>query len=386
MKIAVIGAGYVGFANALLFAQNNKIKVVDTNLEKVSLINNGISPLNEKLCHEYINRYKQNIHACAKLDHGIKKYNLCIISTPTDFDKKTNSFDTSSIELTLHTLNSLNYQNNIVIRSTVPVGYTDKISEKFKNLSISFIPEFLREGSALYDSIYPSRIVIGSNNSYSNFIKPLKESIKKQDIKLFKTSPSEAEAIKLFSNSFLAMRVAFFNELDTFAMMKNLNSKNIIQGICEDPRIGNYYNNPSFGYGGYCLPKDTMQLNSDFKDLKPPVINSIIKSNKARKKYLSEKVLSCSKGVIGIYKLSMKSNADNYKGSATLDLLTLLKSKRKIIIYEPTIENKSFRGIKVENNFNKFLSKSKIIIANRLDKKIKDFHYKVFSRDIFQKD
>lgn len=384
MKIAIVGAGYVGLGNALLLAQKHKVTLIDTNPNKVKDINAGINPIEDDLVSKNLKKYKGNISAIANIDETINSFQLCIIATPTNFKNKIIGFDTSTIDTTLSYLKKFKFKNNIVIRSTLPIGYTGSAIKKFRDLKISFFPEFLREGYALHDSLYPSRIIAGGNKQNTKlFADLLKENSKKKDVRTLFTSPAEAEAIKLFSNAYLAMRISFFNELDSFAMIKNLNTENIINGIGLDDRIGNFYNNPSFGYGGYCLPKDTKQLASNFSDIPHHLIKAITKSNIERKKIIAKSILQGNYKVIGIYRLRMKSNSDNFRESAINDVIKILKkSDKKIIIYEPNLA-KSFLGCKVENNFEEFLKKTDVIVANRVSKELEKSKKIILTRDIF---
>lgn len=387
MKIAIIGAGYVGLSNALLFAKNNKINIIDINQKRVNLLKNSISPIKDKLISKYLKQYRKNLEIFNQIDSSINECSYSIIATPTNFDSKKRSFDISSVLAVLNHLNKLKFKNDIIIRSTLPIGCTQKLANKFKHLSILYFPEFLREGNALYDSLYPSRIVAGGEKKKAlKFICLLLKNAKKKNIPTLDTSYDEAEAIKLFSNTYLAMRIAFFNELDSFASIKGLNSEEIIRGLSMDNRIGNYYNNPSFGYGGYCLPKDSKQLDKDFGSISHKLIQSINQSNKKRKEFVSERILSSTVGIIGIYRLSMKKHSDNHRDSAIISIVkSLKKNNRKILIYEPTINSKTFLGIQIQNNFDLFIKGSDYIVANRLTDEIVESGKKVFSRDIFRK-
>ena len=384
MKIVIIGAGYVGLGNALLLAQNNEVLLIDTDPKKVRSINAGISPIEDDLVSRYLKKYQGNVSAIANIDETINSFKLCIIATPTNFKNKIIGFDTSTIDKNLSYLKKFKFKNPIVIRSTIPIGYTESAIKKYKDLKISFFPEFLREGYALHDNLYPSRIIAGGSKQNSKlFAGLLKENAKKKDVPTLFTSPTEAEAIKLFSNTYLAMRISFFNELDSFAMIKNLNTENIINGIGLDDRIGNFYNNPSFGYGGYCLPKDTKQLASNFSDIPHYLIKATIKSNIERKKIIAKNILHGKYRVIGIYRLTMKSNSDNFRESAINDVIKILKkSDKEIIIYEPNVA-RSFLGCKVENNFEEFLKKSDVIVANRVSKDLEKSKKIILTRDIF---
>lgn len=388
MKIAIFGAGYVGFGNALLLAQKHIIRLFDVNQEKVDLINAGVAPIEDHLILEYFKKYKKNISACHKINKSINNFSFCLIATPTNFNNNNQAFDTSSIDKILKDLKAIGFKNNIIIRSTLPVGYTELISRKFKKLKISFFPEFLREGYALYDNLYPSRIIAGgTKENTKKFVKLLLENAKKTSVPVLFTSASEAEAIKLFSNAYLAMRVSFFNELDSFAMEKDLDTKNIIMGISHDKRIGNHYNNPSFGYGGYCLPKDTKQLSKNFTTVPHQLIKAITASNQDRKRLIANFILNKNLNKVGIYRLTMKSDSDNFRDSAILDIIKILKTSGiKISIFEPKFTKKSFLGCKIENNLEKFLDQSELVLANRISKELRDSVKPILSRDIFNKD
>lgn len=385
IKVAIIGAGYVGMGNALLFAKHHLTRLIDIDKNKVSLINKGISPLDDSLISSCLKRYKHNISADYKMNGDIRKFDYCLIALPTNFDNQKKEFDTSSIFNTLKKLNDIQYSNQIVIRSTVPVGFCKAMLKKFKELRISFFPEFLREGSALHDSLNPSRIIAGGEiQNTKEFADILKLLAKKKNIPTMFTSLEEAEAIKLFSNSYLAMRVAFFNELDTYALFNDLNAQEIIEGVCMDSRIGNYYNNPSFGFGGYCLPKDTMQLSSSFRSIPHKLIKSIVSSNASRKRSIVNYIVNSKFNKIGIYRLSMKKNSDNYRNSAVVDIIkSLKKHSKQLVIYEPVINASKFIGCKIENNFIAFCNESELIIANRFSKDLKNSQNVIFTRDLF---
>ncbi len=387
MNISILGAGYVGLSNAILLAQNNKVNLIDINKEKILLLQNKKSPIQDSLIQKYLSKNKLLISFDHNLDENLLKSQAILIATPTNFNSKTKSFDTSSIENILKKLKEFNFSKLVVIRSTVPVGFTKKMQNRYPNLDLAFFPEFLREGDALKDSLYPSRIICGSKSTKARlFLKLLKDGAIKKNIDTQITTSSEAEAIKLFSNMYLAMRISFFNELDTFALSKNLDPEKIIRGLSSDPRIGNYYNNPSFGYGGYCLPKDTLQLKQNFQDIPQKLIQGTIQSNKLRKNFIADEILNKKVGIIGIYKLSMKSGSDNWRQSAILDIIKLLRKKgKKIIIYEPMITSKTFLGASIENDLKKFKYLAKLIVANRFEEELEDTKNIVFTRDIFQK-
>ena len=385
MKIKVFGAGYVGLSNAVMLASKHAVEVIDIDKEKVKLLKSGISPFKDKSINKFIKKNKINLTYSSHFPNNLSNSKVIIICTPTNFEDELGHFDTKTIEGILRKLKKSNYKNLVVIRSTVPIGFTKKMQARFKEFEIAFFPEFLREGSALHDLHYPSRIICGSKSTKAKkFMGTLRDASLKKNIHCIVTSSSEAESIKLFSNTYLAMRVAFFNELDTFSKINNLNTKEIIEGVSLDSRIGNFYNNPSFGYGGYCLPKDSKQLKSNFKNAPQEIIKSVINSNNKRKKFIAEEILSKNIKNIGIYRLSMKSGSDNWRESAIIDVLMMLKGpNRRIIIFDPDYYQNKFRGFKVEKNFDAFVKESEIIIANRLDKRVEGIR-KVFSRDIFK--
>lgn len=386
MKIAVAGTGYVGLSLATLLSTKNEVLAYDILEDKVNKINKRISPIKDEVIEDYFKNKKLNLKATTNYKVAFKETEFIIISTPTNYDEKTNYFDTTSVEDIIKKVISINKDATIVIKSTIPVGFTDKVKEKYKIENIFFSPEFLREGHALYDNLYPSRIIVGSyTDKGKKFALLLKECSLKKDIPIKYMSSTEAEAVKLFANTYLAIRVAFFNEVDTYAEIKNLNTKNIIEGICLDPRIGANYNNPSFGYGGYCLPKDTKQLLANYKDVPQNMIEAVVKSNETRKEHIVNMILAKNPKIVGIYRLTMKSNSDNFRASAILDIITKLKEKNiNIIIYEPTI--KDYYDIRVENDIEKFKKISDIIVANRYSSVLDDIKEKVYTRDLFERD
>lgn len=386
MKIAVAGTGYVGLSLATLLSTKNEVLAYDILEDKVNKINKRISPIKDEVIEDYFKNKKLNLKATTNYKVAFKETEFIIISTPTNYDEKTNYFDTTSVEDIIKKVISINKDATIVIKSTIPVGFTDKVKEKYKIKNIFFSPEFLREGHALYDNLYPSRIIVGSDTDKGRkFALLLKECSLKKDMPIKYMSSTEAEAVKLFANTYLAIRVAFFNEVDTYAEIKNLNTKNIIEGICLDPRIGANYNNPSFGYGGYCLPKDTKQLLANYKDVPQNIIEAVVKSNETRKEHIVNMILAKKPKIVGIYRLTMKSNSDNFRASAILDIITKLKEKNiNIIIYEPTI--KDYYDIRVENDIEKFKKISDIIVANRYSSVLDDIKEKVYTRDLFKRD
>ena len=387
MKITILGAGYVGLSNAILLAKNNQVTLIDVDKEKISLLKKKKSPISDTLIQRYLSKKKLSLTFDTEMNDNLFSSKIVLVATPTNFNSKTKSFDTSSIEGILKKLKKNNFSKLVVIRSTVPVGFTEKMQTKYPNLDIAFFPEFLREGEALRDSLYPTRIICGSKSKRAIFfLNLLKESAIKKNIKTQITSSPEAEAIKLFSNMYLAMRISFFNELDSFSLSKNLNSKEIINGLSSDPRIGTHYNNPSFGYGGYCLPKDTQQLRQSFKDIPQKLIHATIQSNLLRKKFIVNEILNRKVKTVGIYRLSMKAGSDNWRESAVIDIIKFLKKEGKeMLIYEPLFTGNTFMGITVENNLKCFKSESELIIANRFEQNLNDKKEILFTRDIFNK-
>ena len=384
--ITVIGLGYVGCSISVLLAKENKVIAYDIDQEKVDCINKFQSPIDDEYLSKFLENEKLNIQATTNKKDAYLNSDIFLICTPTDFNEELNSFDTSIIDNVVDDILSFNKDAFIVIKSTVPIGYTETIQKKHNSNKIVFSPEFLREGSALEDNIFPSRIVVGGNNEKClEFVEILKNASEKKDtVKTFLVSSSEAEAIKLFSNTYLANRVAFFNELDTFSRSNNLSSKNIINGVCADIRIGDGYNNPSFGYGGYCLPKDTKQLLSNFSNLPQTLVKATINSNQKRKEFIANDVASSNPNIIGIYRLSMKKNSDNFRSSAIFDVISFLDNKGfKIVIYEPLVKNEEYNSYKIEENLSKFKTMSDVILANRVDELIEDVTEKVYSCDIF---
>ena len=384
-KIAIVGMGYVGLANAMLLAERNEVQILEINQAKIKKFNNGVSPINDHLIQEILSKNKLYISATSSRKKAILKASTVVISLPTDFKKKINSFDTSLIEEFVEYLNIQKYNNLIVIRSTVPIGFTKNLQQKYPNLNIAFFPEFLREGTALHDSLEPSRIICGGASKEAiNFLETLKDASNKKNVKTLVMSPCEAEATKLFSNAYLATRIAFFNELDTFALSHSMDSKHIIKGLGHDDRIGDFYNNPSFGYGGYCLPKDTKQLAANFNNIKSDLINAAISSNENRIKFLAKKIVNIGQEKIGIYKLVMKKDSDNWRESALVMLINeLKKSNLNLRIYEPLIKQRKFNGIPVTANLKKFCCESDLIVANRVSEELEPYSNKIFSRDLF---
>lgn len=389
MKIAVAGTGYVGLSLATLLSQKNEVIALDVIPEKVEKINNRISPIQDEYIEKYFKEKELNLKATLDYKEAFEGAEFVIISTPTNYDEEKNFFDTSSVEDIIEKVLSMNDKNiTMVVKSTIPVGYIEKIREEYVTDRIFFSPEFLREGKALYDNLYPSRIIVGDKGEKGKeFASLLKEASLKPDVETLFMNSTEAEAVKLFANTYLALRVAYFNELDTYAEIKGLNTKDIIQGVGLDPRIGTHYNNPSFGYGGYCLPKDTKQLLANYKDIPQNLIEAIVNSNKTRKEFITDEILQKKPEVVGIYRLTMKSGSDNFRSSAIQDIIKSLKAEnQKVIIYEPTLNKDEFNGCKVVNNLEEFKNISSVIMANRLEEKLIDVKEKVYTRDLFARD
>ncbi len=388
MKVVVVGLGYVGLSNAVLLAQNNEVVGVDVSQERVELLNARKSPIFDKDISHYLSTHNLNIFATTKLEPAIKGAHYVIISTPTDYDKKTSFFDTTSVESIIQKVKKLSPKAFIVVRSTIPVGFIRKMRARFNSKSIIFAPEFLREGHALHDNLHPSRIIIGGKTKRAKtFANMLVQGAIKKPIDIMFTGPDEAEAIKLFANTYLAMRIAFFNELDSFALVGGIDTREIINGISLDPRIGNHYNNPSFGYGGYCLPKDTKQLLANYNSIPQNIIQAIIDANSTRKDFLADKIIKDSPKTVGIFRLVMKVGSENFRHSSIQGIMKRIKAKGiEVIVYEPTITQSLFFNSVVENNLNLFKKKSDIIVSNRLVSELKDVSNKVFSRDLFGSD
>ena len=388
MKIAIAGTGYVGLSNAVLLSQKNEVMALDIIPEKVELINKRISPIEDKEISDFFQNKKLNLKATTDKKEAYEGAEYVVIATPTDYDPITNYFNTKSIESVIKDVLEINPKVTIVIRSTIPIGYTERIKKEFNYKNIFFVPEFLREGKALYDSLYPSRIIVGEKSEKAEiFANLLKEGAYKENIPVLFTNNTEAEAVKLFANTYLAMRVSFFNELDTFAEMKNLNTKEIIEGICLDPRIGMHYNNPSFGYGGYCLPKDTKQLlaNYTIDNVPQKLMEAIVESNVVRKEFIAKRILNKNPKKVGIYRLIMKAGSDNFRSSAIFDIMEMLKPFVEIVIYEPVAKEKEIDGIPITNNLED-LKECDVILANRMEKDLEKFKDKVYTRDIYERD
>lgn len=388
MKICVVGTGYVGLSLSVLLSQKYEVVALDISNDRVETINNKKSPIKDTELENYLQNKRLNLKATINKNEAYSNADYIIIATPTNYDVKTGSFDTSIVEQIISDCIGVNSDAMIIIRSTIPLGFTDNMRNKFRKKDIIFSPEFLRESKALYDNLYPSRIVIGGKSKKAvNFGKMLLMcSLKSEnDTQFLKMESKEAEAVKLFSNTFLAMRISFFNELDSFAEIQNLSSEKIIEGVSADPRIGNYYNNPSFGYGGYCLPKDTKQLLDNFKKIPNNIIKAVVEANKTRKDFIIKSILNKFPNTVGIYRLIMKEESDNFRESAVLDILEELKRKKiKVILYEPLITESPFNEIEVVSDISSFISQSDLIIANRLSNELHHVRNKVYSRDIYR--
>ncbi len=395
MKIAIAGTGYVGLSLATLLAQRHEVFALDIIPEKVEMINHRKSPIQDEYIEKYFAEKELNLTATLDYKEAFSGAEFVIISTPTNYDSEKNYFDTSSVEDILDKIEGLRAGGDfgdvvpaVVIKSTIPVGYVSRMKERYPELDIFFSPEFLREGKALYDNLHPSRIIVGSHGeSGTRFAELLKEASLDENTPVLFMGSTEAEAVKLFANTYLALRVSYFNELDTYADVKGLNAREIIKGVCLDPRVGDFYNNPSFGYGGYCLPKDTKQLLANYENVPQNLIEAIVKANETRKQFVVDEILEMKPEVVGVYRLTMKSGSDNFRSSAIQDIILKLRAAgKRVVIYEPTIAGDEFEGIRVVHNMEEFKDISSVILANRMENELKDVEQKIYTRDLWGRD